>query len=217
MAYSNDPKEPGLYWGGFGNTFSAWHYNPYNLFYSTIKDNLGKPVDIDKEYKTMERLKPKYMSNIIGVQAQLWSETVKGQSMMEYMLLPKLIGFAETAWAKQREWETTVSTGIRANQVAKDWNIFANSITQNELPRLSTLFGGFNYRIPPPGAKFENGFLHANVEFPGLEIRYSTNGDEPTINSSIYTKPVKVSDSIIHIKSFDIAGRGSRTVILKTN
>jgi hexosaminidase len=217
LAYSNHPKEPGLYWGGFVNTRNAWHYNPFELFKSTLIDNMGRPINIDIEYKDMERLKPDAKRNILGLQAQLWGEAIRGQEMLEYQLLPKLIGFSESTWAPKRRWESTTDATDRAMQVDDDWNIFANTLAQRELPRLSYLFGGYNYRVPPPGASISDGLLHANLEFPGLQIRYTVDGNEPTLSSSLYEKPLEIKGNCIKIKAFDRSGKSSRTIVLKNS
>jgi hexosaminidase len=96
----------------------------------------------------------------------------------------------------------------------KDWNRFANIVGQREMPRLDYLFGGFNYRIPPPGAVLREGFLHANVDFPGLTIRYTTDGSEPDAESPVYSEPVEVSGMVM-LRSFDTKGRGSRVSVVE--
>jgi len=88
-------------------------------------------------------------------------------------------------------------------------------LARRELPRLSKIHGGFNYRIPLPGAVLRDGKLHANIELPGLEIRYTTDGSEPTTYSLLYSKPTAVSGTIIKLRAFDRAGKGSRTAVLK--
>jgi len=55
--------------------------------------------------------------------------------------------------------------------------------------------------------------LKANVELPGLEIRYTTDGSEPTETSQRYENPVKVSGTVT-LKSFDLAGRSSRSSVV---
>ncbi len=93
------------------------------------------------------------------------------------------------------------------------WNTFANTLAQKELQRLSYLNGGYNYRIPLPGAIIENGKLIANIEFPGLELRYTTDGSEPNVNSIKYDGPVDVSGQV-RMKAFDASGKSSRTSII---
>ncbi|OIN60611.1 family 20 glycosylhydrolase [Arsenicibacter rosenii] len=208
LAYNNDPKEPGLYWAGFVDTRSNWTFAPYDMFKTTFKNSMGKKLD--KEFTGKVRLKPEARKNIIGVEAQLWSETIKGRDMIEYYSLPKLLGFAESAWAPARPWETIDNPTARERSMAEGWNVFANTIARKDLPRLSRLNGGYTYRLPLPGAVIENGLLKANVEYPGLTIRYTTDGSEPTPQATAYTGPVKVSGTV-KLKSFDLANRSSRT------
>ena len=209
LAYDKDPQEPGLYWGGFNKTRDAYETAPLDLFKTTTTTPSGTPIDIEKTFKDRERLQPENKKNIIGVQGQLWSETIKGDQMLEYYYLPKIIGFAETAWS-ERDWETIANRDEREKETVKAWNVFTNILARKELPRLNSIFGGYHYRIPLPGAVVENGLLKANVEFPGLDLRYTTNGSEPTIESSLFTGPVEVSGTV-KIRAFNAPGKGSRT------
>ncbi|GAB4000700.1 family 20 glycosylhydrolase [Spirosoma daeguense] len=209
MAYNNDPQEPGLYWAGYVDTRNNWAFAPYDMFKTTYKTSMGKPLS----FAGLERMKPEARKNIRGVEAQLWSETVKGREMAEYDILPKLLGFAESAWAPERPWETIENRDAREKSMNTGWNVFANTLAQKELPRLARINNGYNYRLPLPGAIIENGTLKANVELPGLTIRYTTNGSEPTAQSTIFTSPVKVSGTV-KLKSFDAAGRSSRSAVV---
>ncbi len=214
LAYNKDPKEPGLYWAGFVNTKDAWYYAPFDIFKTTLRTSMGREINIDEEYSEMERLRPNARSNILGLQAQLWSETILGPDMLEYYMLPKMIGFAESAWTSERSYERIENRLQRESEAQSKWNVFANTLAQRELPRLAGLHGGFNYRIPLPGAIIENNRLNANIEFPGLIIRYTTDGSEPDRSSTIYTDPVLVSGTV-KLRAFDIAGRHSRTVVVE--
>lgn len=208
LAYNKDPREPGHYWPGFVNTRDAWQVAPFNVFYTTTHTSMGREIDIETEYAELERLNPEAKANITGVQAQIWSETIKGDKMLEYYLLPKMIGFAESAWSPERNWETIPNRSQREAEMDKGWNVFANTMAQKELPRMAGIFGGFNYRVPAPGAKIENGNLVANSTYPGLTIRYTTDGTEPTKTSTIYKEPVPVTGRV-KLKAFDAAGKGS--------
>lgn len=219
LAYNKDPKEPGLYWAGFVNEKNAWTFAPFDLTKTTTKNSMGQDLNLtyevtdDENSVTIERLKPEARKNILGVEAQLWSETVKGRDMMEYYTLPKLVGFAESAWAAERKWETIENKAQRQKLMDSEWNVFANTLAKTELPRLSYLNQGYNYRVPSPGVIIENGLLKANSEYPGLEIRYTLDGSEPTQDSPIYTEPVPVR-SAVNIRSFDSSGKPSRVVKL---
>jgi hexosaminidase len=213
LAYTNDPKEPGLYWAGFVDTRDNWTFAPYNMFSTTRETNMGRPLDEKKDFVGMQQLRADARKNIIGVEAQLWSETVKGRDMMEYYMLPKLMGFAESAWSKERKWETMSQSPARKTIMDQEWTIFTSRVSEQELPRLSKKNGGYNYRVPTPGAVIENGILKANTESSGLSIRYTTNGTEPTAQSPLYSKPVPVGERVM-VRSFDKAGRFSRTVVV---
>ena len=216
LAYDKDPEEPGLYWAGFVRTRDAWSFAPYDLFKTTTHTAGGRKINREKEYADMVKLKPEARNRILGVEAQLWSETIKGRNMIEYYMLPKLLGFAESAWAKERKWELIDDVKARENLMEDQWNRFANTLAQKELPRLSYINGSYNYRLPLPGAIIEDGKLWANIEFPGLELRYTTDGSEPTISSQKYEGPVEVRGGDIKMKAFDASGKASRAIIPKT-
>src|SRR5690606_35707824 len=213
LAYDNDPKEPGLYWAGFVDTKDAWTFAPFDFFKTTFTSSMGRKIDQENEFKDMVRLKPEAQKKIKGLEAQLWGETIKGAEMMEYYMLPKLLGFAESAWADERPWETMEEVGERENAIRQGWNVFANTVAEKELPKMAIVNGGYGYRLPPPGAIIEDGMMKANVSLPGLQIHFTLDGTEPDQNSSLYTGPIAISNSI-WLKSFDKTGKSSRTVKL---
>ncbi|MFC1484204.1 chitobiase/beta-hexosaminidase C-terminal domain-containing protein [Candidatus Neomarinimicrobiota bacterium] len=167
-------------------------------------------MDIDRLILGKAPLSDIGKKNFLGIQAQLWSETLRGPDKLEYMAFPKLLGLAERAWAAAPGWIEIENREIRFEALEKDWNIFANMLGQRELSRLDYLYGGVNYRIPLPGAIIENGQLKANVRFPGLIVRFSTDGSEPDVNSEEYTGPVEVTGQF-KLKTFNLKGRSSRT------
>jgi hexosaminidase len=134
--------------------------------------------------------------------------------MLEYMYLPKMLGLAERAWSKQPRWAIQVSGEEYDSALQEAWNVFANTLGQRDMPRLDYLFGGYNYRLPPPGLKIVDGVLYANSQFPGLTIRYTTDGSVPTIDSKAYSSPVRV-DGAVTACTFNSIGRRSLTAILR--
>lgn len=210
LAYTNDPKEPGLYWAGFVNTRNAWTFAPFDWFKTTFQTSMGEKLDVKTASDGMAKIRPEAKKNILGLEAQLWAETIKGREMVEYYTFPKIIGYAESAWAKERGWETQENVTSRNSQIDEGWNVFANTIARREYPKLAHWNGGYNYRIAPPGAKIEEGKLLANVDFPGLDIRYTLDGSEPDLNSPIYNGAVEVN-STVTLRAFDKTGRGSQS------
>ena len=79
---------------------------------------------------------------------------------------------------------------------------------------MSYLNGGYNYRVPPPGAIVDKGTLLANSALPGLTIRYTLDGSDPGPSSSVYTGPVVVQGTV-RLRSYDAAGKASRVVEVK--
>lgn len=215
MAYSKDPREPGLYWGGYVNTKDAYTFAPEDLFYSTVADNMGNPLDYGKDFEGMESLAATKKTNIAGLQAELFAETVKGEEMLEYMIFPKLLGYADRAWLGQPSWMVETDLEERAKKLDESWNKFANTLGQRELHRLEKLNGGYHFRLPPPGIKMEEK-VHMNSAFPGLEIRYTTDGSEPTAQSTLYTEPFTSDAKVITAKTFT-ATRSSLSSSLNLN
>jgi len=191
LAYDNDPREPGLTWGGFINVRDAWGFAPYELYNTTFRNSMGMPMDLSVPEARFVRLRPEARKNIRGLQAQLWGETIKGPEMLEYYLLPKLIGFAETAWARERSWESIPDKQQRLQVMDQEWNVFANTIARREYSKLARWNGGYNFRVPTIGLfKDEQGLIHANNGLPGVEIRYTRDGSEPTTGSPLYEGPI---------------------------
>jgi len=212
LAYTHHPAEPGHYWGGFVTTRRAFEFIPFNVFHSTLTNKYRQPYGPEMNFEGMDALRTEARKNIIGLQGELWSETVKGGQMLEYYYLPKMLGLAERAWAGQAEWGEIPETDARVKAIDASWNRFANVIGQREMPRLDHIFGGYNYRLPPPGAVIRDGMVHANIDFPGLIIRYTTDGTDPDPESPVYTGPVEAAGTI-KLASFDTRGRSSRISI----
>ncbi|WP_437580030.1 family 20 glycosylhydrolase [Sorangium sp. So ce887] len=214
LAYDKDPSEPGYYWAGFVDTRKPYEFVPFDIYRSAHADRMGNPIDQAAMFRDHVRLTDAGRANILGIQGQLWGENAKGQRAMEYLIFPKLLGLAERAWAPDPAWAAEDDGAARASLLAEAWNRFANSLGQRELPRLDHLGGGVDYRLPLPGARIEGGQLVANVAFPGLQIRYTTDGAEPDAASTLYQGPVAVS-GVVKLRTFDTRGRGSRTSVLE--
>ncbi len=88
------------------------------------------------------------------------------------------------------------------------WSSFLNVVGKRELPMLDYYLGGFGYRIPKPGLIFENGHYTANIQFPGLVIRYTLDGKDPDAQSNMYKDPVTENGKGIKLRAFDSRGRG---------
>lgn len=212
LAYDNDPAEPGFYWAGFVATRTAWEFLPFDLFRTARRDLAGNPID-ESRYAEAARPSADGRRNIRGLQGQLWSETLVEPSRLEYMAFPRLLALAERAWVPEPAWSLIDDRAQREPALLDAWNEFANRLGQRELPRLDHLHGGIGYRLPVPGAVVKDGVLHANVSYPGMTIRYTTDGSVPTAHSPRYTEPVRV-EGPVSLRVFDTRGRGGRSVVV---
>ncbi|PWT94935.1 MAG: beta-N-acetylhexosaminidase [Bacteroidetes bacterium] len=208
MAYYKAFEEPGYYWGGFIDVDKPFYFIPYDYFKNAKEDRMGGPLD-RSIFVGKTRLTDYGKSNIVGIQGLLWGENDLGPQRLEYLLLPKLLGMAERAWAKDPEWATT-KDATKSDQLFNEaWNIFANQVGKRELKRLDYYKGGYGYRIPSPGAMIAEGKVVANLQLPGMVIRYTTDGSDPIATSKIYNGPIS-EKGLIKLKAFDTRGRSGR-------
>lgn len=199
--------EPGYYWGAFLGIDKFYSFIPYDYFKNADVDKNGNPIN-PSLFIGKQRLTDYGKSNIVGLQGALWAETVKSTERMDYMIFPRLLALAERAWAKDPQWATEPDRVKAQQEYQQAWSGFLNVLGKRELPRLSYYEGGFNYRIPKPGISLQDGKYLSNVEFPGLTIRYTTNGKDPDEKSKLYTSPVNYNGGVIKFRAFDTKGRG---------
>ena len=207
MAYFKKFEEPGFYWGGFTELDKPFSFIPYNYLKNQQKNYLGRQLS-EKVLSGAQKLTATGKDNIVGLQGQLWSETIKNRDHLEYLLLPRLLALAERAWSRSPNWAEE-SDEIKAKQLyGNSLSNFYNILGKRELKRLNHYAGGFNYRIPTPGLKVENDKVSANVQLPGFTIRYTTDGSIPTSKSQLYSQPVSLSDQLV-FRTFDHKGNAS--------
>ncbi|GAO43250.1 putative beta-hexosaminidase [Flavihumibacter petaseus NBRC 106054] len=210
MSYYKHPDEPGFYWGGFTDVDKPFYFIPFDYFRNTTENANGDAVRADA-FVGKDLLTDYGKSNIIGLEGLIWSETIRSEANLEYMVLPKLLGLAERAWAPDPAWANEKDTAKMNIAYRKAWSDFAYRIGVMELPRLSTWFGGYRYRIPAPGLVVDAAGVQANLQLPGFTLRYSTDGSEPDLKSRIFTGVIR-EKGVIRIKAFDKTGRGGRSV-----
>ncbi len=215
LAYQKDFNEVGYYWGGFVDVDKSFYFIPYDYLKNTKVDRFGNEID-PSVLSGKDKLTDYGKSNILGIQGELWSENIRSANDLEYLAFPKMLGLVERAWAQDPEWATTKDPK-KANELYQDaWSIFTNTIAKKELYKLNYFQGGANFRIPSVGAKTISGKVHANIQLPGMIIRYTLDGSEPNNNSMMYKEPISEKGNI-RLRAFDSKGRGSRTIEIKNN
>ena len=215
LAYDTDPGDPGYYWGGFVDTKKAWEFAPLNVYAEPITNRDGTSLNVDKDFKNHTRLTLEGAMNIKGIQGQLWSETVKGNDMLEYYIFPKMLGLVERAWAPAPNWVSIKDDSLRFQTLEKEWTVFASRIGNFELPRLTYMNGGVNYRVAPPGIEIIKGKLYVNSNYPGAVFTYTVDGSEPTRSSTKFTEPISISGKEVKVIAFYPNGKQSRAAFIK--
>lgn len=210
MPYAPHPDEGGYDWASRGvDPYQVFGFMPENLpaNAATIRSIYaeGKPIE-DKPV-----LQPGH--RVAGLQAQLWSETIRTDAQVDYMLFPRLLALAERAWSPA-PWTPAYQAGasyiwadprVDAARLKAGWQDFAGR-TAAQFPMLEKI--GVAYRVAPPGARIANGRLEANSMFPGTTIEYRTGEGAWTR----YAGPVAVSGAVdLRSRSAD-GKRASRTV-----
>ncbi len=120
---------------------------------------------------------------ILGIQGNLWSESLPQWDMATYMAFPRLFAVAENAWSPQEK---------------EDWDDFINRL----YPQLE--------RLEAKGIRYANSAFNVWInhkgdgnkitvdlftEANGLEIRYTVDGKEPTYDSPIYEAPFELLET----------------------
>ena len=215
MAWNKNPEERGLDWGGYVGLEKPFAFLPFDYYRNTHYDYRGNPVD-PAVFVGKDRLTDYGRSNIVGLQGALWSETLGAAGRLDYMLVPKLYGLAERAWAPEPEWARERDRAKSDALFREAYAAFANVVGKRELPRLDRESPVWSYRVPKPGLKVEGGQVRASLEIPGFVLRYTTDGTEPTAKSPELRGAIPASPQL-RVAAFDSNGRKGWTAKPTTN
>jgi hexosaminidase len=122
---------------------------------------------------------------VLGAQANVWTEYITTPEHLEYMVLPRMAALAEVLWAPKEN---------------KNWNSFNERLQFHfkgyAQKGLHFSPGNFTVSIKP---STENGQLMVTLFTEALngEIRYTTDGSEPTVQSEKYEKPIAIKSSLL--------------------
>lgn len=127
-------------------------------------------------------------ANVVGGQANLWTEFINTPHHAEYMLLPRLLAISESLWS-QRE--------------RKDWGRFRRKVEEQK-DRLQAK--GYNYcegsftpRFTARRVDDNTMNIAISTEVPNTYIFYTTDSTTPTRQSAIYLGPINLERGT-HIK-----------------
>ncbi|HSA54762.1 MAG TPA: family 20 glycosylhydrolase, partial [Gemmatimonadaceae bacterium] len=141
----------------------------------------GGLLPLDRVYAfepVPDSLTPEQAQHILGAQGNVWTEYLKTPAAVEYMAYPRTLALAEVAWSPReaRSWQSFIARlpfALRALDKA-----------------------GVAYRVPHvEGLEADRLTLTDRVTIrlqtlmPDAEIRYTTDGSDPTRASTPYRRP----------------------------
>ena len=210
MANDRDMDSHGLNWSGYVDYFDTWAVDPEHIFGNVT---LNEKHQISSDYiSKKERLAPSNRTNLVGIQSQLFGETVGNEKVLNEMLLPNLLVFAERAWSSRPSWNTLQGEKQKAPML-KEWNVFLNTLGQRALPFLNYHYKDLNIHLPKPGGIIQNDTLRVRTLFPGLKVRYTLDGSLPNSSSKTYQNPLTIKqDDHVVLRAFDTNNSGGNAI-----
>jgi hexosaminidase len=196
QSYNANPEEPGVNWGGYIELDTVYDFAPFDMLKSA-----GPAARIGKDGLTDYG-----RGHVRGLEATLFSETVRDPARLDYLVMPRLLAVAERAWAPDPAWATETDPARAAALHRAAWSGFVNELGQRVLPRLDLEQLGVNYRIAPPGLLVEGDRVQVNHVLPGFTLRYTVDGSMPTTASRLVEGPI-LEHGVIQVAAFDRNGR----------
>ncbi len=151
--------------------------------------SIGGYTPIEKVYSyepIPAELKAEEEHYILGAQANLWTEYILNEKHLEYMAMPRMAALAEVVWTpKEMKNETAFLTRLQKHFLLLDkLNInYAKALYKVE------------YKISP-STKTKNITLELNANSSLGEIRYTTDGTNPTIASTLYQSSLELDKDV---------------------
>ncbi|MGA0559930.1 family 20 glycosylhydrolase [Larkinella sp. VNQ87] len=147
----------------------------------------GRFTPLEETYSfepTPADLPASVQNRILGVQASVWTEYLKTPEQVEYMVWPRAAAVAEIAWTDRDQ---------------KSWPEFRQRLPVflHRLDYLNTTYSRTYYAVRAQTAAQPDGRLQLilTTSDPNAEIRYTTDGMEPTPTSGRYEQPVLLAES----------------------
>lgn len=196
MAYNANPEEYGVNWGAYVGLDTVYDFVPLDIM-----------TDVPEAARAgKDRLTDYGKRHVRGIQATLFSETIRDPNRIDYLVMPRMAALAERAWAADPGWATAQDPAKAAILHRDAWSGFVNALGRRVLPRLDLDGSGIAYRIAPPGLVLDQGRVLANHVLPGMMLRYTSDGSDPTAASRPVTGPI-AERGTIRVAAFDRNGR----------
>src|SRR5690606_6571732 len=133
-------------------------------------------------------------ANILGAQANCWSEYIPTENRMEYQQFPRMVALAEVLWTAK----TDDSSFLRR--------------LDHQYDRMDQM--QIHYRLPDINGLIEHQVfvdsMVLNIRPPkkGMVIRYTTDGSQPGTNAPLLDQPLVIKkDLTFKLAAFTSTGR----------
>jgi len=142
------------------------------------------PISLEKIY-AFEPVPPELDAgqarHVLGTQANLWTEHVRTEPRVEHLAFPRLSALAEVAWSPKdaRDWQGFL------HRLAPQMRRFAHA-------GIGAADSAFAARIHAE-AQGEGATVALSSQSGFGELRYTTDGSEPTAQSPLYAQPLQVA------------------------
>jgi hexosaminidase len=147
-----------------------------------------------------ESLSDEETKHILGIQANLWTESISDWSKLTYMTFPRLYAVAENGWTPEsrQNWDN-FTTRLRPH------------LQKLEAEKVRYATSAFNVNIEQKSVNHEMS-ITMSTEVNGLDIYYTLDGSEPTQKSNQYNKPfVLMKSATVKAIAFQNSERVSKT------
>jgi len=214
LASEIDPDEAGYYWAGLVPMRTVFEFTPMDIYKTARTERNGTPVDRAQRFANSTKLTEAGRKNVMGIQGQIWSESLRNETLLKDRLYPKLLPLAQRAWSPQPAWAKTDDIAKLDAGIETAFAKFSNRVDAYELDRLTQ--DKIGYHLPEPGVMQSNGKVYANVQFPrSLTVRYSRDGSQPNIKSPAYDAPIDATPGKYRFATFSPDGRSSGGVTIE--
>lgn len=185
--------------------------NFYLNHYQTLESEkepraTGGLSEMKKLYETslsFPELTEKEKERILGIESCLWSSFITSDSLMDYMLLPRLAAFSEVAWCGARRG-SYFDFLERLPQMLQCYQ----NMDYGHSTHYFTVESSYRSK---PGEKC----LEISLEsMPGTEIRYTLDGNTPTRKASLYQAPLQIKESC-SLRAIAYMPRGVQSDVLE--
>ena len=132
--------------------------------------------------------------NILGVQANLWSEWIPTEARADYMIMPRMSALAELGWTNKDLYDSYLER------------------LKGQYHRLDRM--GIKYRLPDLAEIADSRVFVDTTSFmvkapmPDMSVRYTVDGSWPGVHSPELSRPLRVDHPLtLRVAAFTAAGR----------